>query len=131
MLDNAERDIHTFNRRKFVTASGAVLTPWNLPCRGTNEKEGDSSPALLPNGTAQAAQRTFGFEGEHFLLDGEPFLIISGEMHYPRVPRPCWRERMREMRALGLNTLCTYVFWNLHEPEPGAFDFTAAQVGAS
>ena len=45
-------------------------------------------------------------------------------MHYPRVPRPYWRDRMRKMRALGLNTLCTYVFWNLHEPHPGQFDFT-------
>ncbi len=43
-------------------------------------------------------------------------------MHYPRVPRPYWRDRMRKMRALGLNTLCTYVFWDLHEPEPGKFD---------
>jgi len=45
-------------------------------------------------------------------------------MHYPRVPRPYWRDRMRKMRALGLNTLCTYVFWDLHEPQPGKFDFT-------
>lgn len=59
-----------------------------------------------------------------FLLDGRPFLIRSGEMHYPRVPRACWRDRMRKMRAMGLNTLCTYVFWNLHEPAPGRFDFS-------
>ena len=45
-------------------------------------------------------------------------------MHYPRVPKVYWRDRMRKMRALGLNALCTYVFWNLHEPEPGKFDFT-------
>jgi beta-galactosidase len=57
-------------------------------------------------------------------LDGKPFAIISGSMHYPRVPRPYWRDRMRKMRALGLNTLCTYVFWDLHEPQPGRFDFT-------
>jgi beta-galactosidase len=59
-----------------------------------------------------------------FLLDGKPFLIRSGEMHYPRVPREAWRDRMRKMKAMGLNTLCTYVFWNLHEPEPGRFDFS-------
>ncbi len=45
-------------------------------------------------------------------------------MHYPRVPRAYWRDRMRKMRALGLNTLETYVFWNLHEPHPGKFDFS-------
>lgn len=71
-----------------------------------------------------APAHTFGVEGEHFLLDGKPMLIRSGAMHYPRVPRPYWRDRMRKMRALGLNTLETYVFWNLHEPEPGKFDFT-------
>lgn len=66
---------------------------------------------------------TFGWKGEQFLLDGKPFVIRSGEMHYPRVPRSYWRDRMRKMRAMGLNTLCTYVFWNLHEPKPGKFDF--------
>ncbi len=71
-----------------------------------------------------AAGHTFGTQGNQFMLDGKPFVIRSGEMHYPRVPRPYWRDRMRKMRALGLNTLCTYVFWNLHEPHPGKFDFT-------
>ena len=59
-----------------------------------------------------------------FLLDGQPFQIISGEMHYPRVPRAYWRDRMRKARAMGLNTVSTYVFWNLHEPAPGRYDFT-------
>jgi beta-galactosidase len=45
-------------------------------------------------------------------------------MHYARVPREYWRDRMRKMRAMGLNTLTTYVFWNLHEPRPGTFDFS-------
>lgn len=67
---------------------------------------------------------TFKVQGERFLLDGKPFLVRSGEMHYPRVPREYWRDRMKKMRAMGLNTLCTYVFWNLHEPRPGHFDFS-------
>ena len=124
MLEKRERDIRTLNRRKFLTGSGAVLTLWNLPCRVTNEEQGALSPALLPSGRTQAGPHTFGYECERFLLDGKPFLIISGEMHYPRVPRPYWRDRMRKMRALGLNSLCTYVFWDRHEPEPGMFDFT-------
>jgi beta-galactosidase len=87
---------------------------------------GALAPAALGHRAfAQPAPRhTFGVEGEHFLLDGKPFVIRSGEMHYPRVPREYWRDRMRKMRALGLNTLCTYVFWNLHEPRPGQFDFS-------
>jgi len=72
---------------------------------------------------AQPKPRSFSTRGDQFLLDGQPFLIRSGEMHYPRVPRPYWRDRMRKMRAMGLNTLCTYVFWDLHEPQPGVYDF--------
>jgi len=82
------------------------------------------APAMLPRrAAAQNRAHSFGWRKDQFLLDGAPFVIRSGEMHYPRVPRPYWRDRMRKMKALGLNTLCTYVFWNLHEPQPGKFDF--------
>ncbi len=70
------------------------------------------------------AKHTFGWKGRDFLLDGKPFIIRSGEMHYPRVPRAYWRDRFKKARAMGLNTITTYVFWNLHEPTPGKFDFT-------
>jgi beta-galactosidase len=73
--------------------------------------------------SAAPAQHTFGVEGEHFVLDGKPFVIRSGEMHYQRVPHQYWHDRMKKMRALGLNTLTTYVFWNVHEPKPGVWDF--------
>lgn len=59
-----------------------------------------------------------------FLLDGKPFQIISGEIHYPRVPREAWRDRMKKAKAMGLNTIGTYVFWNLHEPQKGVYDFS-------
>jgi len=81
------------------------------------------APAVLGRRAWAQRQHTFGIEGDHFLLDGERFVVRSGSMHYPRVPREYWRDRMKKMRALGLNTLCTYVFWNLHEPRPGVFDF--------
>ena len=63
-------------------------------------------------------------EGDHFVLDGKPFQIISGEMHYPRIPRDYWRDRLKKARAMGLNAITTYVFWNLHEPRPGVYDFS-------
>jgi beta-galactosidase len=66
----------------------------------------------------------FQFGDSVFLLDGKPFQIISGEMHYPRVPREAWRQRMKAAKAMGLNTIGTYVFWNLHEPQKGRFDFS-------
>lgn len=58
------------------------------------------------------------------MLDGKPFIIRSGEMHYPRVPREHWRDRFKKAKALGLNTITTYIFWNLHEKQPGKFDFS-------
>ncbi|WP_121809598.1 glycoside hydrolase family 35 protein [Mucilaginibacter kameinonensis] len=75
-------------------------------------------------GFCQAPKHTFALGDEAFLLDGKPFQMISGEMHYPRVPREAWRARMKMAKAMGLNTIGTYVFWNLHEPQKGKFDFT-------
>ena len=64
-----------------------------------------------------------GIEGDHFSLDGKPLQIISGELHSARIPREYWRDRLQKARAMGLNTVSTYVFWNLHEPKPGVYDF--------
>jgi len=75
------------------------------------------------NGARSGAHR-FGIEGDHFVLDGKPFQIISGEMHYARIPRQYWRDRLKKARAMGLNTVSTYVFWNAHEPKAGVYDFT-------
>src|SRR3954464_1510542 len=66
---------------------------------------------------------TFSHDATNFLLDNQPFHIRSGEMHYFRVPRPYWQDRLLKARAMGLNTICTYMPWNLHEPRPGEFDF--------
>src|SRR5579872_3461847 len=57
--------------------------------------------------------------------------IVSGELHYPRIPPEYWRDRLRMARAMGLNAISTYVFWNRHEPEPGRFDFTGENDVAS
>ncbi|MBD5224892.1 MAG: beta-galactosidase [Bacteroidales bacterium] len=59
-----------------------------------------------------------------FLLNGEPYHIKAAELHYPRIPRLYWDHRIKMCKALGMNTVCLYVFWNTHEPQPGEFDFT-------
>lgn len=72
------------------------------------------------------AQRKHSFEiknGE-FMYDQKPVRIISGEMHYARIPHEYWKHRMQMLKAMGLNTVATYVFWNLHEPEPDKWDFS-------
>ena len=73
---------------------------------------------------AQKATHSFALSDSAFMLDGKPFQMISGEMHYPRIPREAWRARMKMAKAMGLNTIGTYVFWNLHEPQKGKFDFS-------
>lgn len=59
-----------------------------------------------------------------FILNGEPVRIIAGAMHYFRVPREYWRDRLMKIKACGFNTIETYTAWNLHEPEEGKFDFS-------
>ena len=66
---------------------------------------------------------TFNIQDNDFVLDGQPFRILSGAMHYFRVPRAYWDDRLYKARAMGLNTIETYVAWNLHEPRPGEFHF--------
>ena len=62
-------------------------------------------------------------ENNQFRLDRQPFQIISGEMHYTTFPR-ILALRLKMAKAMGLNTVTTYVFWNVHEPKPGVFDFS-------
>ena len=74
----------------------------------------------------QAAEATHDFvvgKGS-FMLDGKPFVVKAAEVHYPRIPRPYWEHRIKMCKALGMNTLCLYVFWNIHEQREGEYDFT-------
>ena len=67
---------------------------------------------------------TFTTGNKTFLLNGKPFIVKAAEVHYPRIPRPYWEHRIKMCKALGMNTLCLYVFWNIHEQREGEFDFT-------
>lgn len=79
-------------------------------------------PALAAK-PAPPERQSFTIDGGRFMLDGKPFQIISGEIHYARVPRAYWAARLKMAKAMGLNTVATYVFWNIHEPSPGKYDF--------
>ncbi|WP_431277929.1 beta-galactosidase [Leifsonia poae] len=65
---------------------------------------------------------TFEIVGDDFLLDGQPFRILSGAIHYFRVHPDNWADRIHKARLMGLNTIETYVPWNAHEPHPGEWD---------
>ena len=64
------------------------------------------------------------YENDQFLLDGRPFRYVSGSFHYFRTPRQYWRDRLRKMRAAGLNAISTYVEWSLHQPSETEWRWT-------
>ena len=73
---------------------------------------------------AQKAKGTFETGNGTFLLNGKPFVVKAAEIHYPRIPKPYWEHRIKMCKALGMNTVCIYIFWNIHEQREGQFDFT-------
>ena len=64
------------------------------------------------------------YKGKQFYMDGEPFVVISGAMHYFRIPQEYWRDRLLKLKECGFNCVETYTCWNLHEPREGEFDFS-------
>ncbi len=59
-----------------------------------------------------------------FLLNGKPFVVKAAEIHYPRIPQAYWEHRIKMCKALGMNTICIYIFWNIHEQQEGVFDWS-------
>jgi len=102
------------NTRSIIPTLIAVL------CTGASCAAGPSSPA-----------HSFAIGTNDFLLDGKPFQIRCGEMHAARVPREYWRHRLQMARAMGLNAVCAYLFWNVHEPSPGHFDWSGQADAAA
>ncbi|XP_065055628.1 beta-galactosidase-1-like protein 2 [Rhopilema esculentum] len=74
-------------------------------------------------GTSAVKQIGLSTKGKNFTIEGKHFQIMSGAMHYFRIPKDYWDDRLIKLKAMGLNTVETYIPWNLHEPEPGVFDF--------
>ncbi len=67
---------------------------------------------------------TFQVGKDAFLLDGSPTVIRCGELHFARIPREYWKQRLQMCKAMGLNTVCLYLFWNFHEWEEGKYDWS-------
>jgi beta-galactosidase len=83
-----------------------------------------------PSAESPAASHQFTIGQTDFLLDGRRFQIRCGEMHFPRVPRQYWQHRLRMIKAMGLNTVCLYLFWNYHEWNEGRFDWAGQRDAA-
>lgn len=89
---------------------------------------GFASPA---SADTQREVHEFSVGEDHFLLDGKPFQIRCGEVHFARIPREYWRDRLKMCKAMGLNTVCAYLFWNFHEPRPGEFEWSGRADAAA
>ena len=69
-------------------------------------------------------KKTFTYENGTFLMNGEPYTVLSGAVHYFRTLPEQWEDRLRKLKACGFNTVETYTCWNLHERKEGVFDFS-------
>ncbi|XP_061074040.1 beta-galactosidase-1-like protein 2 [Conger conger] len=79
--------------------------------------------SMQPGEMSQSRTEGLNANSSQFTLDGVALRILGGSAHYFRIPRAHWKDRLLKMKACGLNTLTTYVPWNLHEPGRGEFDF--------
>lgn len=80
-----------------------------------------------PSLTISAAPAAFTYNATSFLLNGEPYIIIGGQMDPQRIPYQYWRDRLSKARAMGLNTIFSYIFWNQLEPEQGKWTLSEPQ----
>jgi beta-galactosidase len=78
-------------------------------------------PALA---AAQKNKPSFEIKDGKFFHNGKETALLSGEMHYARIPHQYWRHRFQMMKGMGLNAVATYIFWNFHEPQEGKWDFS-------
>lgn len=97
----------------------AVVTPATIsalfvPSNPQQIKPFQWHPSSLIN-----QQRSFTIENDRFVKDGTPVQLISGSIHYHRIPPQYWEDRLRRVKALGLNAIQIYVPWNFHQPYPG------------
>ncbi len=94
-----------------------ALSPrlWAFGFPGSNDN-------LFP--PAPAAKAFVDFDGRGFLIHGRRTFIVAGDMHYSRIPRALWRDRLLRVKRAGYNTVQTYSFWNFHETHEGKFDFS-------
>jgi len=90
----------------------------------TKEIPAASACPYGPGTTANSRGQTFTADQRSFFLDGKPWIPVVGEFHYARYPREEWRDELLKMKAGGINTISTYVFWIHHEEVQGTFDWS-------
>ena len=94
--------------------------PFASPCSGPDSARGNSD--IFP--PLPAAQSADHWENGYFVFNGKPTFVNSGSIHYARVPRELWEDRIWRLKMMGFNAAQSYVFWNATEPKEGQFDFS-------
>jgi hypothetical protein len=102
-------------RRTFLKGAGAAVVAG---------KQLWAKPLLQAGQAAGGAPAAVSFDSRSLLFKGKRELLVSGEMHYARSTRAMWPALLDRSKALGLNNIATYVFWNNHEPERDVYDFS-------
>lgn len=69
-------------------------------------------------------QIEYGFTPQYMTKNKKPWFPIMGEFHYSRYPRQYWRESIYKIKAGGVETISTYVFWLHHEEIEKEYDFS-------
>ncbi len=106
---------------KLLTVLLIVLANVSLASNNTSDNE---THTLKRETATQLKQHdTFALGNRTFLVNDKPFVIRAAEIHYPRIPKDYWEHRIEMCKAMGMNTICLYVFWNFHEQEMGKFNF--------
>ncbi|KZZ87146.1 Glycoside hydrolase, family 35 [Ascosphaera apis ARSEF 7405] len=80
--------------------------------------------SVLAAPTSNLKPSKFSYNNDTFLLNDEPYQIIGGQMDPQRIPRQYWQQRLQMARAMGLNTIFSYTFWNDIETAPGKYSFS-------
>jgi len=109
---------------KNLPDSRYIWLPLRFDAEGKPNIQWEDKWSLPTSKVAPTTKHTFAIGANDFLLDGQRFQIRCGEIHAPRVPPEYWRHRLQMAKAMGLNTVCAYLFWNLHEPRPGEFNWS-------
>ena len=89
-----------------ITAPGKTIESGKLKSGGTNSKN-----------------ESIEVNNYYLVINGKPFIPVTGEFHFSRYPNKYWEESLRKMKAGGINIIATYIFWNIHEEEEGIFDW--------
>ena len=92
-----------------------------LPRRRLLGAAASGATLVLGAAPAHAATPRFAIGESDFLLDGQPLQIRCGEIHFARVPREYWKHRLQAIKAMGMNAVCAYLFWNYHEWREGQY----------